>query len=326
MSIVPLRLVLARTGLLPIARTLRQHTHPYARFYLQNLLRALRPRTFSDKVRRKMLFDRRDLLPLTADKAAVRDYVTDMVGERYLKRAYAITDDPTTIDWAALPREFVCKATHASGGVLLVTDDAEADARVEPFERVRWRRMAVRPGTVAASDLIAVCSGWLRRRYGWGWNSTHEWHYLRIPPRILVEELLRGHGGTAPVEHRFFVFEGRCDLIQVVIHDGARRFAAHFRPAWTPVDVKHRRLEPPPGEVERPPTLPEMISVAERLGSETDFVRVDLLAAGDRIAFGEMTHFPNAGKPSFPPAADAVIGASWRRVSYRSLRPTARGG
>lgn len=318
MSIVPLRFVLARTGLLPIARTLRHRPQSYARFYLQNLLRALRPRTFSDKVRRKMLFDRRELLPLTADKAAVRGYVADMVGEQYLKHAYAITDDPAAIDWAGLPREFVCKATHASGGVLLVTDDAEAGAGVEPFERVRWRRMAVRPCSVAASDLIAVCRGWLRRTYGWGWNSTHEWHYRHIPPRILVEELLRAENGVRPVEYRFFVFEGRCDLIQVVTHHGTGRFAAHFRPDWTPIDVGHRRLEPPPGGAERPSTLPEMIAVAERLGSETDFVRVDLFGVGDRVAFGELTHFPNAGKPAFHPAADAVIGASWPCGSYRS--------
>ena len=283
--------------------------------------RALRPKTFSDKIRRKMLFDRRDLLPLTADKAAVRGYVADTVGELYLKHADAVADDPSSIAWDGLPSEFACKATHASGGVLLATDNAEPGSGVEPFERIRWRRLSVRPDTVSASDLIATCRGWLRRTYGWGTNSSYAWHDRRIPPRILVEELLRAEDGGRPLEYRFFVFGGRSELIQVVSHAGARRFAAHLRPDWTPVDVAHRRLAPPPGGVRRPATLPEMIAVAERLGSETDFVRVDLFGVGGRVAFGEMTRFPNAGKPAFHAAADAAIGAAWPRASYRSRRP-----
>jgi hypothetical protein len=65
--------------------------------------------------------------------------------------------------------------------------------------------------------------------------------------------------------------------------------------------------------VPRPPKLDEMIMIAERLADEIDFVRVDLYNIGDRIAFGEMTVYPNSGMAEFdPPEMDEELGALWR--------------
>jgi hypothetical protein len=308
-----LKHALDRTGLLGVARSVRRRprwSKPYWLYVAKNLPRVLSPTTFTDKLRHKMLFDRSEFVPRTADKAGVRAYVAATVGERYLKQTFAVADDPRRIPWASLPREFVCKATHASGGVVLVTDDAPEATRVAPFDEIRWKRMAVRPERVTESDLITVCDGWLGETYGWGSGSTHEWHYARIPKRILVEELLRDEAGRPPIEYRLYVFHGTCAFIQVMVHAGAQRYAAHFRPDWSVLDVGHRLALPPEG-VERPAMLAELITVAERLGSETDFVRVDLFGIGTRIAFGELTHFPNAGKPAFDAATNAAVGALW---------------
>ena len=55
-----------------------------------------------------------------------------------------------------------------------------------------------------------------------------------------------------------------------------------------------------------------MIRIAETLGAETDFVRVDLYDLGDRVVFGELTNTPNAGKncrrPVVRPVAGRVLG------------------
>ena len=55
-----------------------------------------------------------------------------------------------------------------------------------------------------------------------------------------------------------------------------------------------------------------MIEVAERLGAETDFVRVDLYVLPNRIVVGELTSFPAAGDSPFdPPSFNARFGRHW---------------
>lgn len=55
-----------------------------------------------------------------------------------------------------------------------------------------------------------------------------------------------------------------------------------------------------------------MIELAEKLGAETDFVRVDLYHVDGRIVFGELTSFPAGGDSPFDPEYfDGEFGAHW---------------
>jgi TupA-like ATPgrasp len=80
-----------------------------------------RPVTVREKIRWKMLKDRRPLLTTFADKVAVRDYVAGVVGQGYLTAGYAIVGDPDELDRDALPAEFVAKANHGSGASWIVS-------------------------------------------------------------------------------------------------------------------------------------------------------------------------------------------------------------
>lgn len=285
-------------------------SYPY--FALRNLPRALRPRTFPDFVRRKMLFDRRPYLTITADKAQVRDYVRDHVGAHVLPKAYAINEDPRAIDWSALPRTYVCKPTHGSGGVIVVTDDADPDARLPTPEDKVWTRSFVRPEHAHPDRLTEVCLRWVGHRFGWGTGSSHQHQYRHITPRILVEELLRRPDGALAYDYQLYVFHGRCELIVVVSDRMTDLRIDLFRPDWTRVHVdgKSRRAEVEP---QPPAKLTEMVRIAEKLGAETDFVRVDLYDVGERIVFGELTNTPNAGQKSADPAFDLWLGTLWAR-------------
>ena len=55
---------------------------------MARLWRTRKPTTFREKVRYKMLRDHRDLIVTFADKAAVRDHVASVIGERYLCLLY----------------------------------------------------------------------------------------------------------------------------------------------------------------------------------------------------------------------------------------------
>lgn len=62
-----------------------------------------------------------------------------------------------------------------------------------------------------------------------------------------------------------------------------------------------------------PHNIELMFSLADRLGSGLDFVRVDMYNVGGRIVFGEFTNYPGAGLERFdPPEFDEILGRMWR--------------
>lgn len=260
------------------------------------------PITFNEKVRYKILADRRPLLTTFADKLAAREYVESNVGASVLSELYAVTSAPETLVGAELPREFVVKPTHLSGACVLVADFAPPQQELPSKDG--WVQAMVRPERLSWDRLTGLCQDWISRPYLW-----NEWAYRNVPRRILVEELLDDAGGV-PSDYKLFVFHGRVRMIQVDLD----RFEAHTRnlytPDWERLDVEYGC----PGgmDVERPCRLPEMLDIAERLGADTDFVRVDLYCLGRRVVFGELTNYPLAGSGEFrPPEFDRRLGEWW---------------
>lgn len=272
------------------------------------LWRTRHPQTFREKVRYKMLRDRRELIVTFADKAAVRDYVTDRIGPGYLPIAHAIVDDADDLRGVHLPPSYVMKPTHGSGAALVVSDTAAANARV-PTDPGSWEYRHVRPDAVSRNDLVRLAGGWLPQLYGQGPNR--EWAYGRVPPRIIVEELLAGRDGAIPDDYKFFVFHGRCEFVQVDAGRFGVRTQDFFDPQWNHLALSGgppwAAPEPP-----RPARLAEMLDIAARLGAQTDFVRVDLYDVDGRIVFGELTSYPAGGDSPFNPESfNAAFGSRW---------------
>jgi hypothetical protein len=140
---------------------------------------------------------------------------------------------------------------------------------------------------------------------------SREWFYKEIPPRIIVEELLQNENGGLPNDYKFFVFHGITRWTQV----DSSRFFGHsrdvFTPRWNPLPVvfNHPRAATPPPP---PRNLDRMFQIANELGAETDFVRVDLYDCGDRVVFGELTNCPEGGGIEMRPAEfDLYLGQWW---------------
>lgn len=278
------------------------------------LVRALRlwrtrsPRTFREKVQYKMLRDRRAIVVTFADKAAVRDYVAAAVGSQYLPYAHAIVSDPEALRETALPEAYVVKPTHGSGAALVVSARADPEARLSDDPR-DWAYRHVLPENVTREKIVGLATGWLAQLYGQGPNR--EWVYGQVPRRVIVEELLAGADGGIPDDYKFFVFHGRCGFVQVDSGRFGRRTQDFFRPDWQhlPLSGGPPWADPRPS---RPARLDEMLRVAERLGADTDFVRVDLYDIDGRIAFGELTSFPAGGdSPFHPESFNTEFGKPW---------------
>jgi hypothetical protein len=288
---------------------------------------ARRPVSVPEKIRWKMLKDRRPLLTTFADKVAVRDYVAGVVGPAHLTACYAIVADPDELERDALPAEFVAKANHGSGGSWFVSETAPAGITIHG-ERpdlhpatpgAGWNRVLTRPEELDWGLLRETLRAWLELDY-----TEHyvEWAYRNIRPRlVIVEELLRGDDGGVPPDYKFWVCDGRVRLVQVEAgRFGDNRARAFYSPDWNRLEVRYAG-EPSEGELPAPAALAEMVRIAEALGRETDFVRVDLYAVGERVLFGELTNYPDAGTAAFTPDEfDLELARTWTIPrSYRTL-------
>jgi len=269
-----------------LVAVMRRHKREYGVF--PNLVH---PTTFSEKVRCRMVFDRRPILTTLADKLAVRDYVKQRIGDDVLPKRYFVTTNPSAIPFDGLPDKFVVKPTHGSGWVYLVPNKA----------------------LLNKEELIETCSFWLKQNY---YYVAREWVYKHIEPRIVVEEFISDGTGPVPRDYRLFVFGGRVGLIRVDVGSGEDRRWSHYSRSWDKLDVPCR-FKDIEGGVDPPKRLDDMVWYAEILGEGLDFVRVDMYHAQDRVYFGEATTTPAAGTfVAYPHEFNRYLGSLWK-VSLR---------
>jgi hypothetical protein len=281
------------------------------------------PRTFQEKLARRMVYDRNPLLVTFADKLAVRDYVTGAVGPTYLPALHDVAARAGAIRWDSLPDECAVKVNHASGGTILITRTADPTVPLPPADADRgFGRHVVHPVQAEPCRMAALVDGWLGREYSWGPGGRPEWAYQHVPRRVFVEELLPlSADGSPPVEYKFLMFHGQCSHLYVFrrrARAGTMSWPiaewAVMTPQWVrvPVAMDPGLLPPDSTQPERPDRLAEMLEVAEALAAPVDFVRVDLYAIGDRVVFGELTNYPASGRTRFePPDFDRELGTYW---------------
>jgi hypothetical protein len=244
------------------------------------------PQTFNELINYRKLHDRNPDLMVTSDKYEVREYVARRIGPEYLVPLILTTTDPLAIDFAALPRSCVAKVNCGSGFNIFIRDTRSAD----------W------------TEILAKLQRWIRFPY----HTAHrEWAYERMTKRVLIEALLQDEAGILPDDYKFHVFHGKVRMIQVHYD----RFAAHRINLY---DERFRLLNveyqgPHTTEPKAPPKLlAAMIEVSEKLASGFPYARIDLYQHQERIYFGKITHYPEAGLGIFdPPEFDRALGDLW---------------
>ncbi|MEM2111221.1 MAG: ATP-grasp fold amidoligase family protein [Candidatus Bathyarchaeia archaeon] len=250
------------------------------------------PKTFNEKIAHRKLKERNSRYRVLADKWAVRDYVRVKIGDSYLNNVYAVISSISELDFESLPERFIAKPTNQSGKICFVDNKTK-------LSKGRFLRMV---------------EHWLHSRYEYGIVHGEYW-YADIPPKVMFEEWLSDGRYDVPPDFKFLVFHGKVYAIQTSFRFPYHRLNMYTR-EWQQIPVKRGKFPNEnidPKEI-RPGKLEEMISIAEILGSEFDFVRVDLyyLFNSNRIVFGEMTFAPGSGYTSFiPNYYDSKFGKLW---------------
>jgi len=248
--------------------------------YAPNLLA---PESLAEKVLWRKHFCRNPLMPVTADKAGVKEYLKGIIDESYIIPTLWTGTNPQDIPFEDLPQHYIIKPTHMSGQYIIV-DRKDANT--------------------SRGKIRATCATWMKRTYG---IDKYEWHYAEIPPAIIIEPLI---GGKAlPLDYKFHVLNGQWEWCYASSSRAETTdIWGGYDRAWKKLNVCGRRgycstLIPKPAKLE------EMGGIAEKLAEPFDYARIDLYEVDGQIYFGEITHFPQSGLEGFIPIEfDFVMG------------------
>ena len=247
------------------------------------------PRTNNQRIVHKMITDRDPWIPITADKVRVRDFVRQRLGtkvaEEILIPVYHISKTGKDIPNAQWDVEFFLKANHGSGTNKLISPGEDPEL------------------------VQKLSESWLNNSFG---QAMHEWAYRDIPRRILCEKVLRDESGAIPMDIKFYCFHGKCKMVFYLKNrfgSSARIFSDESGKAIPGLQSEGLNLL---AEVPQMPTHARMVELAEQLSEDFQYCRVDFYSIGDRIYFGEMTHYTGAGMDKLDSyEMDLALGNLW---------------
>lgn len=264
-------------------------------------LRLNPPVDFNEKLQWLKLHYRNPLMVTCADKWAVREFVKERIGEKYLAECIGVYDDVDKIPYAELPRQFVLKATHGSGWNIICPDKEKLDW---PLAKRKMRK-------------------WLRMDFS---RNGREWQYHEIKPQIIAERFIVDSECPTLRDYKLFTFRGETKYIWVDFTEpmGGRSASeiqaeiGYAKPKIANGLVRYRNIYDAnwnfmPGRgslhpckesaaVKKPECLEEMIQVAKKLASDFPQCRVDLyVIGGKRVVFGELTFTGGNGCNAFYP-------------------------
>lgn len=228
------------------------------------------PKTFNEKIQWLKLNDRNPEYTKMVDKYEVKKYVADIIGEKYIIPTLGVYEKFDDIDFDKLPNKFVIKCTHDSGGIVICKDKNNFNKK-------------------EAKKKINRC---LKRNF---YYVTREWPYKNVKPRIIIEKYMIDESNKQLKDYKIFCFNGKVKYIQVDFD----RFDNHKRNIydvnWNLTDIQMIYSLDKNKKIEKPQKLEDMIKLAEKLSKDRTFIRVDFYSIIDKIFFGELTFYPDAG-------------------------------
>lgn len=251
-----------------------------------------KPETFTEKLCWLKVHDHNPLYTTLVDKNAVKQFVADRIGEEHIIPTLGVYEHFDDIDIDALPNQFVIKATHDSGGLVICKDKSTFDFQ-------------------AAKNKIEKC---LKIDY---YRFHREWQYKNVPPRIIVEKYIQSENDEEINDIKLYMFNGKVEFIGYSLNKSAGSHSNYninfYNKQWELLSFYQPDYPNSPDTyVDRPALLDQVISYAEQIVRESgnpDFLRVDFYIHKGNVLFGEITLYGDAGYCQFnPPEYDLILG------------------
>ena len=230
------------------------------------------PKTFNEKLNWLKIYYHNPIMPMLADKFAVKEIVAKLIGQEYVVNNYGVWDDFDDIDFNKLPDKFVLKTTNDSMGVIVCKDKKSFDV-------------------LAAKKQIGKGS---KSNY---FYAKREWVYKDIPRRIIADQYLEDGTGMQLRDYKFWCFNGVPKYMYFTIK-GEKSYENFYDMDFNIVDIDHgfKRFVP---EFVRPEAYEEMKHLAEIISKDLPFARIDFFYVKGKVYFGEVTFYDWAGMRAF---------------------------
>lgn len=243
------------------------------------------PQSFSSKLIWLNLYDRNPFYNTIVDKYEVRQYIRERIGDKYLNEAYGVYERAEDIDFEKLPDQFVVKATHGSGWIVVCDDKSKLDI-------VKARK---------------TMNGWLKQNFYDLWG---EWVYKDLKPRLIVEKFLKNENESGLTDYKFYCFNGVIRFIQVDMDRFESHTRTYFDTKWDRIQFELGGCRAKEEPIQRPVCLDEMIEITNTLNKGFRFIRVDLYEVQGKVYFGELTLYSGNGMLNFnPKSIDMEVGS-----------------
>jgi len=245
------------------------------------ILHLKNPKTFCEKINWLKINWKRSEFSELVDKVTVKEYVGKTIGEEFIIPTIQVVNDINMVDFKTLPKQFVIKCTHDSGGVFICKDKENFDI---DFIKEKLRQN-------------------LERNF---FNITREYPYKNVTPRILIESFLEDTLNTDLNDYKFYCFNGKAEYCQLITNRSTNETIDFYDRNWIHqefVGLTLSNVHPSNSVHIRPMNYDKMLEISDKLAKSiySPFVRIDLYNIKGRIYFGEITFYPASGMGKFLP-------------------------
>lgn len=233
------------------------------------------PKTFNEKIQWLKLNYRNEEYTKLVDKYRVKQYITKLIGEKYVIPTLGVWNNVDDIDFKSLPEKFVLKCNNDSGGIVICKNKKDFDeVKAKSFLKERLKNN--------------------------GYWYGREWPYKNVKPCIIAEKYMEDSISKDLKDYKFFCFNGSMEFFDIDID----RFIEHrsnyydrngnflpFGKTYCPPDYTKK--------IEMPKNLDKMIELAETISHNTVLSRIDFYEIDGQVYFGEITFYPGSGFSPF---------------------------
>ncbi len=269
-----------------IKKRLPEYTYPfilslYYKIELKRKLNLKNPQTLTEKIQYLKLHDNIPQKGVLTDKLKAKDYVASILPDLKIAKVYDIAKSFEKLDFSKCPDSFLLKTNHACKNTIYIPDKEEFQNNKKKIRQI---------------------SKYYKEQLSLNYAFWHgiEPQYKDIEPKIFVEEYINPKDERHYHEYFVWCFNGEVQFIEdymptfedrqklqglygvCVFNTKWERVPFSFFPYWDK-------------EVPKPNNLERIIEYAKILSSDFKFVRVDFLATGGELYFGEMTFTPTSG-------------------------------
>lgn len=235
------------------------------------------PKTFNEKLQWLKIYGDYENLEKWVDKYEIKEILGKIFGRQYVIPNLGIWNSFDEIDFDMLPKQFVLKCTHDSGGVVVCKDKDSFDY----------------------NNAKKIIEQSMKRNF---FFVGREKPYKNVRPRILAEKFMVDESGEL-IDYKVHNFNGVPKFVLVC----SERFAKSglkedfYDVEWNHLDVARVSHPNALSKMPCPRTMSQMLDFSRKISEKFKFVRTDFYEIEGQLYFGEITFFPASGFEKFVP-------------------------